>query len=172
MAVVGTALWFLAGAYVFVSVASLVASRTGGRRREGSLWMVMSAALMLLGAAKLLQLQGRITDWLRTSAKQHHLYGERAVAQYLLVLILLAAISIFARPLWHWLRNMNRSVTTAAITMAALLAFILVRAASIHALDPAMTFQVAGLRSGWWVELTGLLLIAAAACKFISEQRR
>ena len=171
MAVAGTALWLLAGAYGAVSVASLVASRTGGCKREGSLWIAMSAALILLGAAKLLQLQGQITDRLRTSAKQHHLYGERAVAQYLLVLILLGAISVFARPLWHWLRNMSGSVTTAAMSMVALLAFILVRAASIHALDPAMTFQVVGLRSGWWVELTGLLLIAAAACKFMSEQR-
>ena len=172
MAVGGTAPWFLAGAYVFVSVASLVAGLTGGRKREGSLWIAISAASMLLGAAKLLQLQGQITDWLRTSAKQHHLYGERSVAQYLLVLILLAAIGISAGPLWHRLRNMSRSVTTGTIAMIALLVFILVRAASIHALDPAMMFQVAGLRSGWWVELTGLLLIAAAACKFISEQRR
>jgi uncharacterized membrane protein len=165
-------IWFLVAAYLLVAAGALTASWKSGTKREQFFWAAISVALLMLGVAKLLQLQGRFTDWLRTSARDHHLYAERAVGQYLFVAVVVAAGLLFAGRLRCWMRSSAKGLTAAAIAMFVLLAFILIRAASIHVLDPPMTKQIGGLRSGWWVELAGLFVIAAGAGAFLRGRRR
>jgi hypothetical protein len=49
-------------------------------------------------------------------------------------------------------------------------AFLLIRAASLHAIDPLMYRPVLGLSFGGWVELMFLLAIAAAALASVAER--
>ena len=50
--------------------------------------------------------------------------------------------------------------------LAILLAFIFVRAASFHHIDYWVTVPIAGLRSGWWLELLGIAVISWAAATY------
>jgi hypothetical protein len=168
----GDRLWILAVAYAAAALLALAASLVSRQRRDRAFWAVMSVTLLVLALAKAFQLQGLLTNWLRATARQHHLYESRALIQYSLLLILVVAAIILAKRLKLWVGTATRSVATAALAMTVLVAFILIRAASIHALDSEMTMKIAGLRSGWWVELTGIFAIAVAAGVFVRDRGR
>lgn len=172
MAGSGDRFWILAAAYLTVGLEAGITSLLGRERKDRTFWAAISIMLLLFAAAKESHLQGLLTDWLRTSARQHHLYGSRAFAQDLFVLILMVGAIIAVNRLRHWLKASAWSIATAALAMTALVAFILVRAASIHALDGLSTTRIAGLRSGWWVEIAGLFVIALAAGAFLRDQGR
>jgi uncharacterized membrane protein len=53
-----------------------------------------------------------------------------------------------------------------------LFTFILLRAASFHHVDDWVTIDVRGLRSGWWLELVGVVVIALSALAYRAESRR
>jgi hypothetical protein len=79
--------------------------------------------------------------------------------------------AVFALLLWRWLRGASGSARTAAVGLVILLAFIFVRAASFHHIDYWVTVPIAGMRSGWWLELAGIAVIGAAAATCRSRQR-
>ena len=56
-------------------------------------------------------------------------------------------------------------------TERGLIAFVVIRAASIHSVDAWVTANAAGMRQGWWVELAFLLTIASAAIARLQDQR-
>ena len=63
----------------------------------------------------------------------------------------------------------TRPARTAAGGIALLFIFILLRAASFHHIDDWVTVDVRGLRSGWWLELVGIVVIAISALAHRSE---
>jgi hypothetical protein len=72
--------------------------------------------------------------------------------------------------LWLWLRNSAWSVKAGVIGLVTLLAFIFVRAASFHHIDRWVTFNIAGLRSGWWLELLGIGITAVGAAAAANQR--
>jgi hypothetical protein len=150
-------------AYLAVAIEAFLASRGSHQRRERFFWGSTAATLLAFAAAKEFHLQGLLTDWLRTTAREHRLYASREVVQYSFLLVFFGGALVLVPRLKELLRTAKPSVSTAAVAMAALVAFVLLRAASIHALDPAMTAVIAGLRSGWWVELAGMVVVGIAA---------
>jgi hypothetical protein len=168
----GDRFWIFAAAYVAVAAEAGIASLLSKQKRDRAFWLATSIALLVFAAAKEFQFQGQLTNWLRTDARAHHLYGFRAFVQYPFLALVLVGAMIFVRRFRHWLKMQTRSIAIAAVTMIALLAFMLVRAASAHALDGLSTIRIAGVRSGWWVEIAGLTAIALAAGLFLLEQAR
>jgi hypothetical protein len=73
------------------------------------------------------------------------------------------ASTVVAALLWRSLRQASSSAKVAAMGLVILLAFIFVRAASFHHIDYWVTIPVAGLRSGWWLELLAIAVIGFAA---------
>ena len=172
MAASGDRFWIFAAAYLAVAVEALAASRLSRQTGHRAFWLATSITLLIFAAAKEYQLQGQLTNWLRTSARAHHVYGSRAFVQYPFVILVLVGAIILAGRFRNWLKAQKRSIAIAAVTMIGLLTFMLIRAASAHALDGLTTKRIAGIRSGWWVEFAALVVIALAAGLFLLEEGR
>lgn len=83
---------------------------------------------------------------------------------FLLALAAIAFAIVIA--LLRSLRHSSYSVKMAAIGIAVLFTFVIMRAASFHHLDQWVTVSLAGLRSGWWLEIAGIGTIAFAAIAY------
>ena len=109
-------------------------------------------------------------NWVRMEAKAYHLYDQRKFAEYpFLVLVIGVAVIVGCR-LRHWLSRPMRTVVVGASAWLALIPFLLVRAASIHPIDQLMYRPLLGLCVGCWIELTFLLVIAAAALASVGQR--
>ena len=86
------------------------------------------------------------------------------------MLLAIGAVAAFAA-LWLWLRHSAAAVKTAALGLVVLFAFILLRAASFHHMDRWVTRSVAGMRSGWWLELLGIAVTALSAIAYMRGNR-
>jgi len=150
-------------------VAAVLAWRAGSvaAGRERSLWLGTAIALLLLGINKQLDLQTDLTMIAKYAAHKEGWYDHwRRPVQGLFLLLLGAGAIGFAIFLSRWLRDTAVSAKVAAIGLVILLAFIFARAASFHHLDYWVTVNIAGMRSGWWLELVGILVISAAAIAY------
>jgi len=128
--------------------------------------VAIGAALVLLGAAKLLRLQEALTGTLRAAAQAGGWYGFHREAQGLFAIIVaLLALggSVFAA---RMLRQSGAGVRVAAGALGALLVSLVIRAASIHAIDAWTTAEAAGMRRGWWLEAAAAALIAGCAAAY------
>jgi hypothetical protein len=154
--------WFIIAAYL---VAALLAFRAGGATagRERGLWLGAGIAMIVLGINKQLDLQSDLTWAAKIAAHKEGWYDWRRGVQGLFLLLMGVGAVVFAVFLWRWLRDASRSAKVAAVGLVILLAFIFVRAASFHHIDRWVTMPVAGMRSGWWLELLGIAVIGAAA---------
>jgi len=126
-------------------------------------WRLLLVALVLLGINKQLDLQSAFTELARLMAFQQGWYAERRQAQLAFIagsaimgLTLLAATA-------HLIWGAPRATWWALGGSAALVLFVLVRAASFHHVDEWLGRSLAGLRVNWLLEAGGLLLIGASA---------
>jgi hypothetical protein len=161
----GPLAWIVVAAY---AVGALLAFAAASRAtaRERSFWVATAVVLILLGINKQLDLQTDLTQVGRFLARSEGWYGSRKIAQGLFILsIALGAVACGAL-LWTWLRDAASSVKTAALGVIVLLAFIFIRAASFHHIDYWIAIDIAGMRSGWWLELVGIAIIGVAAAKY------
>ena len=152
--------WAVAAAYVAVAVLAFVAGRKS-TDRERWFWTAAAATLLLMGIGKQFQLQDDLAEAARILLKQLGWYEWHELAQGLLAgLAALAALG-FATFLFRRLPSSSARVKAAGATLSLLLAFVLVRAASLHAMDAWVTREALGLRLGWWVELAALAALGA-----------
>jgi hypothetical protein len=161
----GRLAWIVVAGY---AVGALFAFAAAGRGdgRERSFWIGSAIALILLGINKQLDLQTDLTTLARAAALSEGWYGERRDAQGAFILLIALAAAGCGLVLWMWLRDTATSVKAAAAGLVVLFAFIFIRAASFHHIDYWVTVSVAGLRSGWWLELLGIAIIGAAAAVY------
>jgi hypothetical protein len=147
-------------------VAALLTFRAGSvtAGRERILWLGTGAALILLGINKQLDLQTDLTLAAKVLAHREGWYNQwrRDVQGIFILLVAVGAIG-FVLFLWRWLRDASANAKVAAMGLVILAAFIFVRAASFHHIDYWVTVPIAGMRSGWWLELIGIAVIGAAA---------
>jgi hypothetical protein len=163
--------WFIVVAYFAGALAAFAASRSACTN-EARFWLGVSLLLVLLGFNKELDLQSLLTEVGRTLTQAIGIYEQRRLLQGLFLLVL-AGVAAFA--ILRLTRILHRSSTpakTASVGIAVLFAFILLRAASFHHIDEWVTIQVRGLRSGWWLELVGIVVIGLSALAFRAEARR
>jgi hypothetical protein len=162
----GPVAWFVVAGYLIAAFLCFrAASATAGRER--GFWVGTAIVMVLLGINKQLDLQSDLTDFARTAARSEGWYSWRRDVQGLFLLLMAIGATAIAMLLSRWLRDSSSSAKLAAIGLVILLAFIFVRAASFHHIDYWVTVPVAGMRSGWWLELLGVAVIswAAATCR-------
>ena len=163
--------WVIVAAYFVGAGASFWASR-GARRRERRFWIATCLLLVLLGLNKELDLQTYVTTEGRELARSFGWYEQRRLIQGLFLLVLAIAAVLSVATLLRWLRQSPPPLKWAAVGIALLLTFILVRAAAFHHIDEWVTLDIAGLRSGWWMELGGIAVIAVSAIAYRSRTAR
>ena len=161
--------WFVVASYLAGAAVAFLAGRsTDGR--DARFWYAAAILLALLGVNKELDLQSLLTESGRPLAREpggdqqrtplHARFrGGRAIGG-------LAAAALLA----GWLRRSPRAVKVAAAGIVILLTFVFMRAASFHHLDEWVTVKIGLMRSGWWLELAGIAVIALSAVAFRREQ--
>lgn len=163
--------WFVVASYLAGAVAAFVAGRSA-TGRDARFWYGAAILLVLLGLNKELDLQSLLTESARSLTHAMGWYEQRRLLQALfLVALALGALAMMAA-LAKWLRRSPRPVKAAAAGIVILLAFVVMRAASFHHLDEWVTVNVGVLRSGWWLELAGIAVIALSAAAFRRERLR
>jgi hypothetical protein len=165
----GPLAWFVVAGYLIAAFLALRAvSATNGR--EGGFWLATGIVMVLLGINKQLDLQSDLTDFARAAAHSEGWYSWRRDVQGLFLLLMALGTAAIAMLLWRWLRDCSLSAKVAAMGLVILLAFIFLRAASFHHIDYWVTIPVAGMRSGWWLELLGIAVISWAAATYRSRR--
>jgi uncharacterized membrane protein YidH (DUF202 family) len=165
----GSLAWIVVAGYAAGALLAFVAAaRADGRER--TFWIGTAIGLVLLGINKQLDLQTDLTTVARAAALSEGWYGDRRDAQGAFILLIALATPVCGLLLWMWLRKAAASVKAAAAGFVVLFAFIFIRAASFHHIDYWVTINVAGLRSGWWLELVGIGIICAAALRYRSSR--
>jgi hypothetical protein len=158
--------WFIVAAYLVGALLAFRAS-SAAAGRERHLWLATGAALVLLGINKQLDLQSDLTWIAKIAAHREGWYDKwRRDVQGAFLLSMALGAAGFSILLWRWLRGASSSSKIAAIGIVILLAFIFARAASFHHMDYWVTVHVAGMRSGWWLELLGIAVISVAAALY------
>ena len=163
--------WLIVAAYFVGALAAFVASRSASRI-EARFWLVVALLLVLLGFNKELDLQSLVTEFGRALTRATGIYEQRRLLQALFLLLLAGGATFAILGLTRMLRQSSAPAKTAAAGIAMLLTFILLRAASFHHIDEWVTVDVRGLRSGWWLELGGVVVIALSALAYRAESRR
>lgn len=163
--------WFIVAAYFAGALAAFLASRSGSRN-EARFWFGVSLLLVLLGFNKEFDLQSLLTESGRTLARAIGIYEQRRLLQGLFLMMLAGAAAFVILRLSRILHRSSAPAKTAAVGISLLFAFIFLRAASFHHIDDWVTVDLRGLRSGWWLELAGIVVIALSALAYRAESRR
>ena len=157
--------WVIVALYFAGAAAAFWASRSG-RKRDRKFWTGAAVLLGLLGLNKELDLQTLLTDTARRLAHFEGWYEHRRFVQGVFLLLLAVGLVISIVALTRWLRRSALPVKAAALGIALLFAFIVMRAGSFHHVDQWVTVSLAGLRRGWWLEIAGILVIALSAIAY------
>lgn len=160
--------WFIVAAYFAGALAAFAASRSGNDAR---FWLGVSLLLVLLGFNKELDLQSLLTEAGRNLTQAIGIYEQRRLLQGLFLLLLAGAAAFAVLRLARILHRSSAPARTAAVGIAILFAFILLRAASFHHIDDWVTVDIRGLRAGWWLELAGIVVIALSALADRAESK-
>jgi len=155
--------WLVTGAYLVCAGLTAVAARSTGDITERRFWLGCALLLVLLGFNKQLDLQGYITTLGRTLAHREGWFEQRRLAQAAFVTALTVAAIASLAFLAVRLRQSAPPLKVAALGIVLLFTFILWRAASFHHMDVWVTRNIAGMRSGWWLELAGIVVIGLSA---------
>lgn len=166
----GTA-WFIVAGYL-MGAAIAVGAGGAAQGRDARFWYGAALVLLLLGLNKELDLQSILTESARAVTQEMGWYGQRRLFQALFLVALafggLAVMGLLAT----WLRRSSRPVKVAAVGIVLLLTFVLLRAASFHHVDDWVTIDLGMMRSGWWLELAGITVIALSAIAFRRQAAR
>ena len=131
--------------------------------RERYFWVATGVLLVLLGLNKELDLQTVLTQHGRALVRHLGLYEQRRLMQGIFLIALTIAGLLTAFGLGAGLRRSSKPARAAAVGIVLLFAFVLMRAASFHHIDHWVTIDLAGLRSGWWLELAGIAVVGISA---------
>jgi hypothetical protein len=161
--------WFTVGAYL---VAALLAWRAAKVEPNGRrLWLGVAVLMALLCINKQFDLQSLLTDIGREIARYGGWYGERRKVQKLFVLGVIAGSGLFGCWFAWRFRVFLLGHKLLSFGLLFLLTFIVVRAISFHHVDVFLKDGIGGVRWNWILELTGILLVAAAAFGEVSNQK-
>lgn len=158
--------WATVGLYLVAALMCfrylITASFGYGCKREQFFWLATGVLLAALAVNKQLDLQSALTAAGRCIARAQGWYENRREVQrdFIMVLIVIC-IAGFAFMLW-WLRGLWRNTGIAALGLAFVASFVLVRAVSFHHFDALLNMHLAGMRINGLLEWSGPLLIMLA----------
>lgn len=163
--------WLIVASYFIGAAAAFWASRSA-RKRDRRFWIGTAILLVLLGLNKELDLQTLLTVEGRSFAHYSGWYEQRRLVQGIFLLGMAVVCVVAIAALVRWLRKSPIQVKTAAVGIVLLFTFILIRAGSFHHIDEWVTVNVAGMRSGWWLELAGTAVIGLSALAYRMRRKR
>ncbi|MCH8617402.1 hypothetical protein LZ016_14990 [Sphingomonas sp. SM33] len=158
--------WIIVAAYFVGAIVCFLAGRLAVQKRDRMFWLGTGLFLVLLGLNKQLDLQSLLTEAGRSIAQREGVYDARRLIQAVFILALATGSILGVATLSGWLRRSAASVKAATVGIVLLISFILIRAASFHHMDGWVTQRVAGIRSGWWLELAGIAVIGLSAMRY------
>ena len=154
--------WVTVAAYAVAAVLCWLAAGKSPKT-ERRWWQALAVILALLCINKQIDLQTLFTDIGRTVAKNQGWYEDRRPYQYMFVgailaLMLVAAVLMVAR-----LRRAGAQVKLSMVGLAMLMGFVFIRAASLERIDALINRQIGTPRVNHWLEIGGIVVIAAGA---------
>jgi hypothetical protein len=155
--------WVTVAAYAAAALLSLRCARRASESLEFRFWVVLTAALLLLGINKQLDLQSLFTQTARDLAFAQGWYESRRLYQAAFIGFLIAGGLAVAGLLLWTARRLPLSTQIAAVGLVVLLVFVVIRGASFHHVDEMLGSHVEGIRFNWLLELVPLLAISAGA---------
>ncbi len=161
--------WITAIAYLAASLACAMVwsvdrrARQYGRPGSPVFWLTLALLLLFLGINKQLDLQTLLGDIGRRKAKAEGWYADRRVYQTMFIAAV-AVIGCFAIVVFTWLGcNQWKRSLLGLLGTAFLFVFVLIRASSIHHVDVALQWKVAGAKWNWILELGGISVVLLGA---------
>ncbi len=170
--------WFIAFAYLatcivcgVVWVAERRASRQG-RAASPRFWCVLTAALLVLGLNKQLDLQTLLNDIGRRMAMTEGWYSRRRIYQALFIgVVATAGLSAVGGVSWLAHRQWKKNIL-ALVGTVFLYVFVLIRASSFHHVDAMLGWRFLGWKWNWVLELGGIVVVALGALRAWNHGRR
>lgn len=136
--------------------------------REQKLWLLISLMFIFLGINKQLNLPSALTEACRMLAIQQGWYAERGIVQlWFIAGVALVGLCV-AVSLLRLASEAPASTWFALIGTVIVLAFVLIRAASLHDIDRFIDTRILGLKWNWVLEIGGTSIVLVAS---LSRQR-
>ena len=139
--------------------------RKAAYRASFLFWGIVIALFVFLGINKQIDLQTWLTEVGRRIAIAQGWYEQRATVQTIFVLTIAVTGVVTLAVLLKLTRDLLPRHVLAFAGLALLAVFLMVRAASFHALEPAMDYQFVGMRLSWCLELSGILAVGTCAIR-------
>jgi hypothetical protein len=149
--------------YIAASVQSWRTGNIAATRREGWIWTIAAGLFCAMAANIAFGALDRLTNAVRSSVEEGW-YLHRTVFQFVLIIALLVAGSIAVSLALLWSRAMPASSRFAFSVLLALIAFVLVRAVSLHAVDQILFVRIVGVTISTALEAgTAVLILSLIA---------
>jgi hypothetical protein len=164
--------WLTVCAYF--AAAALLGANLRLARQLGMAWQFWLAVMLLmlaLGFNKQLDLQTLFTQVGRDLAIAQGWYQDRRVVQAVFIAGLVVGGAVMVAWMRRWIGSAWDLYRLCAIGVAALLVFIIMRAATFHYVDRMLGLSLAGLRVNVLLELGAIALVAAGAWQWRRRAR-
>ncbi|TJZ87712.1 hypothetical protein FA740_00605 [Paracoccus hibiscisoli] len=163
--------WLTVLAYVLTAILSIAVWRRLAGRAGRVFWAVLVVVLAFLAVNKQLDLQSALTAAGKCLATAQGWYAERRAIQAGFIATLLATVVLGLVATMLMLRNSLGRDLLALLGLGIVLAFVMVRAVSIHRFDYLIGAQSLGVSNNFLFENAGLLLIALNAVLLLRRYR-
>jgi hypothetical protein len=127
--------------------------------KERWLWLLISLMFVALGINKQLDLQTAFTEIGRIVAFAQGWYGQRQIVQIWFIGGVAVVCLLLAIGLLILARDTSFAAWIALTGTVAVLAFVLIRAASFHHIDRFIGERILGLKWNWVLEMGGILIV-------------
>jgi len=139
--------------------------RKAAYRASFLFWAIVITLFVFLGVNKQIDLQTWLTDAGRWMAMAQGWYEQRAAVQTIFVLAIAVSGVMALSVLLKLTRDLLPRHVLAFVGLAFLAVFLIARAASFHALEGAMRFEIVGMRLSWFLEMAGILSVGSCAVR-------
>ena len=166
--------WLTVASYAVAAILAWRAAqcaRAAGRQFDRRFWLVVCAAMVLLGINKQLDFHILLTDIGRAWAVDHGWYQQRRGFQKAFMLAVAAGAALVLA--WGGVatRRKDPAIRWALGGIVLTTGYILVRAASFHHTDVLMRTAIFGHRWNWAIEVAGIALAGYAAWRYGERAR-
>lgn len=160
--------WLTVVAYAVTAMLAFRAARAttrmpGAGSADRTAWLLVALLMVLLCVNKQLDLQSLLTDLGRVTARRQGWYWNRHEVLGWFVYAIGSAFLIGGTLLGVLFPRFWRRHALLGVGLAFLLAFIAVRALSLHRMDALINYRWHGIRMNWLLELAGIAMVAVSA---------
>ena len=166
--------WITVFAYGLAAILALRAAGTANLRREPrerAFWIAAALLMAFFGVNELFDFQTVLTAVGKAWAQAGGWYEQRRLYQAEFITALAAAMIATGLALVWLVRRTHRAVRLALFGMVFIGSFVLMRAASFHHVDALLGMGPASFNWGSIQEMTGIVIVAAAAHAYARPTR-